>query len=315
MVRSSDVRPLTESGVLTGITAVLALVSLFVPVIGSFTLLVIPLPVVLLAARHGIRFALLASSAAGAVVGLFNGPLAAINILAMCAFMGTAVGYGIRRRFSAVRTILLGTAGAVLYTAVSVGAAVALTGINPLSLEADFLQQTVKEAVSMKAAAASESEAAAFEAELLANINFIVMVLPAILILAQAVLTYINYFFARKVLRRLGTEIPALPKVQEWRLPQEVVYFYVLSLVGKYWGITREIGFLTELSANVGVLTLVLGVLQGVGLLFSVADKYRVSSFVRGMVLILVLFTAMFQIVGIIGLCDMVIDYRKRLLK
>ena len=50
------IKPVTESGILSAITVVMALIGVYVPVVGWVAALVWPLPIILLIVRHGLRW-------------------------------------------------------------------------------------------------------------------------------------------------------------------------------------------------------------------------------------------------------------------
>lgn len=314
-MKSNSLKPMIESGILAAAAVVLALISFFIPVLGSFTIAVIPLPVIVLIMRHGVRWGVMATIITAVLVGMFAGPLPAINIMALCGLLGIALGYSYRRRFSAVKAIVIGSTAGILALLVSLGISFVVLGVNPINMETEFMNKTIEQAIMMeKEAGLSETELAEVRTMLEDGVSMAVKMLPAAFALAEIVLAYINFIVAGMVLRRLGeTDLPTLPPLKEWRMPGIVIYVFLLSLVGQYWGVTREIEMLNNISLNLHLLSLFFGFLQGLALLFYFAERFKLSNFIRGIILLMILMTGLFQFVGILGLFDIAIDYRRRL--
>lgn len=306
---------MVESGILAAAAVVLALISFFIPVLGSFTVAVIPLPIIVLIMRHGVRWGIMATAVTVILVGLFAGPLPAINIMALCGLLGIALGYAYRHRFAAVKAIALGAVAGIGALLVSIGVSFAAVGMNPIQLETELMNKTIEQALILESEAGiSEAELDEMRTMLEEGVSMAVRMLPAAFVLAEIILAYINYLVAGLVLRRLGeSQLPQLPPLSEWRMPGIVVYFFLLSLVGQYWGVTRELETLHTAALNLNLLSLFFGFLQGLALLFHLAQRYQISGFIRGLILLMILLTGMFQIIGILGLFDIAINYRRRL--
>lgn len=314
-MKNRTLKPLVESGILAAAAVVLALISFFIPVLGSFTVAVIPLPIIVLIMRHGVRWGIMATAVTVMLVGLFAGPLSAINIMALCGLLGITLGYAYRRRFAAVKSIALGAVAGIGALLVSIGVSFAAVGMNPIQLETELMNKTIEQALMLESEAGiSEDELREMRTMLEEGVSMAVRMLPAAFVLAEIILAYINYLVAGMVLRRLGeNQLPQLPPIREWRMPGIVVYVFLLSLVGQYWGVTRELETLHTAALNLNLLSLFFGFLQGLALLFCLAQRYQISGFIRGLILLMILLTGMFQIIGILGLVDIAINYRRRL--
>ena len=139
------------------------------------------------------------------------------------------------------------------------------------------------------------------------------MLLPLILVLMGLMDTVLNYVIATRVMKRLGISVKQMPPFSQWRLPQGFIYLMGFALVGLYWGGTREIQFLYEVSLNANMLALMAGLVQGISLLVCLGNHYHVSRLLKGLVILLVLTNGyLLQIVAFTGLFDMAFDYRRR---
>src|SRR2546426_667946 len=113
MARTVSVRGLTEGAVLAALVTVLALAANYIPLVGLAANFLCPIPLAVLMIRHGLRVAALATVVAIALGSAISGPVTGLLILLGFAPVGLAIGFGLRRQWSA-STVVLITGGAVL---------------------------------------------------------------------------------------------------------------------------------------------------------------------------------------------------------
>lgn len=81
-----------------------------------------------------------------------------------------------------------------------------------------------------------------------------------------------------------------------------------------YWGVTRGWTQIEEVSLNILVIAMIVGLVQGFALLSVVFDRWKVSKLVRRLLYALICLNLfLLQLVAITGLVDMLIDYRKKI--
>ncbi len=81
---ATRVSSLTESGILAGITVVMAIVAMYVPLLGILAVLLWPLPMILLLVRHGIKWALMSVVTAIVVTAALVEPMASLRLGVLC---------------------------------------------------------------------------------------------------------------------------------------------------------------------------------------------------------------------------------------
>ena len=284
---SHRITPLTESGLLSALTVILALAAVYLPVVGVVASLVWAIPVTVLVVRHGLRW--------GAMAVL-------------------VLGYAFRRRWSGAQafgtTLVASVAGKLL----TFGLLFLLTSVNPLNMQMDVMQQSfdetfaVYEQMGMDKAAIEASRAQVQEA--LTYLNLLLPFVVGVMGLLDAAVAYI---VGSRVLRRLGESVPQLPPFAEWRLPQFFLYLLGFALVGIYWGGSREIQPLYQAAFNLNMVAMGAGVIQGLSLMSYVMDRFRVGKVMRICLYAFVLLGGvLMQILAFTGLFDMLFDYRRR---
>ena len=309
------IKPVTESGILSAITVVMALIGVYVPVVGWFAALVWPLPIILLIVRHGLRWGLMAIAVSGALMAMLLEPLLALRLIITFAPVAIALGIGYRRGLGAAKLLTYAGIASVAANAALLILMMLLMNINPLAIQVDAMKEAFDSSLAMyRGMNLNEAQLAETEKNFAAIMEVMSMLLPLVIVMTGLLEAYINFWAADKALRRLGhPDLPVLPAFSEWRLPPVFLYLYGFGLVGMYWGGTREMDGLYQLSINVNMLASFFGFIQGMSLLQCLFNHLGMSRLVRTVIIIVVfLGGVLWQIVAFTGLFDMVFDYRKR---
>ena len=310
------IKSMTESGLLAAITVITALIGVYVPVLGTIAILLWPLPILVLEVRHGIKWALLSILAAGIIMSILIEPMAAVRMVIGFAPPAIALGYGFRNRLPAAKNLMLSLVTAIFSMLLAMAMLFYITDINPFDMQLDMLEETIAATLSAyEAMGMSQEQIAETKQQFDTVFKLVSLLMPLVIICSGIVTTWINFAIGTKVLRRLGYETASLPDFDEWRLPRIIIYLFVLSLVGLYWGSTRQIAPLYQAALNVNILATFAGLIQGIAIMSSVL-RHRVSRWVFWLIAAFVFLNGfMAQIVAFVGLFDMIFDYRRRFAK
>lgn len=308
------ITPLTESGLLTALSVVLALMAVYLPFIGFLLVLFWPLPLIVLVVRHGLRWGFMATVAAGILVGLLVEPLLSLRLVVAFAPAGLLLGWAFAKGFSGVRTFLLTLLAAIAGQAAAVGLLLWVTDVNPLAMQVDILQSSFDSSLQLyEGMGMSEDSLAQTRADIEQGMQMLNYLFPLVFILMGIFYAVVSYVAGGKVLKRLGHSVPQFPPFHEWRLPQAFLYLFGFALVGLYWGGTREITWLYQLSLNANVLAIMAGLLQGIVLVHCLLQHYKVSLPLRIVLYVFIIMNPFLaQVTAMTGLIDMLFDYRRR---
>ena len=81
-MRSFKVKSTTESGLLVAITVIMALMALYLPILGIAATLLWPLPIIVLIVRHGMQYGVLSVAAAAIIMTILISPMSAVHMVA-----------------------------------------------------------------------------------------------------------------------------------------------------------------------------------------------------------------------------------------
>jgi uncharacterized protein YybS (DUF2232 family) len=138
------------------------------------------------------------------------------------------------------------------------------------------------------------------------------IILPAGFALAAVVTAYLNFTVAKIVLKKLGYYVEPFPPFREWQMPKIALYTFVVAVLCMYWGHSREITWLYTVGVNVQMISMIFLIVQGLALFYYLADKYKLSRLIRGIILFLVFTNGiMLQVIIFAGAFDMAMNYRQ----
>ena len=306
--------PLTESGLLTALSVVLALMAVYLPFIGILLVLFWPLPLVVLTVRHGLRWGLMATLVTGILMGLFIEPMLALRLVIAYAPAGLVLGWAFAEGLSGVKTFLLTILAAILGQVATVGLLLLVMDVNPLTMQVEMLQSSFDTSLQLYEEMGMSEEALANTREEIAQgMQMLTYLFPLVFIVMGLLYGAVAYMAGGKILKRLGHNVPQFPPVHEWRLPLAFLYLFGFALVGLYWGGTRQIMWLYQFSLNANALAIMAGLLQGLVLMHCLFRHFQVKLFLQIVFYVFILMNPFLaQVVAMTGLIDMIFDYRQR---
>src|SRR3989442_5471362 len=207
--------------------------------------------------RHGLRVAALATVVAIALGSAISGPVTGLLILLGFAPVGLAIGFGLRRQWSA-STVVLITGGAVLLALILGGVAAKIgIGVDPRVFAREVIEinkRSLDEAAQRYGRVGLDPRQMAASITMMRDFfDYSYRLIPMLLLVGSFISAYLNYEVARLVLRRVGVNAPALPPMSMWGLPAVALWALpVLSLLAAL-GAPR-IGPLGRFGGKLGVL-------------------------------------------------------------
>ena len=295
-MRTFDIKALTESSLLAALTVIAALVSVYVPILGIAAALIWPLPVIVIVVRHGLRWGIISTIASTIIMSILIMPTIALRMALGFMLPALVLGYGFYAMLSALALTFF------------------IMDINPLAAQMDTLKESFDMSISLyETMGISAEELAERKAILDQSFKLLELIMPLVLVLSSLIVTILNFALGGMVLRRLGHKVNVLPPFNEWRFPQVFAYIMGFALVGLYWGFTRDIQMLTQVSLNFFFLCFIAGFIQGAALLRAITDKYHIPRVFYYMVVAFIFLSGLpGQVMSFTGIFDMVFDYRKR---
>lgn len=306
---------MVEAGILAAIAVVMALISMYVPVIGAFINFVWPLPVIICGTRNGIKYSIMTLVVASLIIAIVISPIQAFFLGIIFGLLGLVLGECLRRHLPPVKIMLYGSIAAIIALVLNVVMSFAILDIDPIAMifsQLDSSLNTMAEFYRSHGISEEETKAAiASHAEMLKMMRII---MPGAFFLSAPLFAFINYFVAKKILTRLGERYEELPPFTQWIVPGWVLIPFMLSLGGvTYFFINKQTEtWMYKLCVNVQTVCTFALVLQAIVLVYWYVQNKNKPKWWAGVATTLIFFVPIFsQIMVYVGAFDIVVDFRK----
>lgn len=309
-----NITPMIESSLLVAITVILGVATVFLPIVGTFLEFFCAVPLAVLTARQGTGKGFTALFVAVILLSMMISPLPTLRLALSYWICGIALGWCIQKNFSAVRiffTLLVvsSTAQVVMFAFF-----IAIMDVNLIDTQIEMLRESFAESFSMYESMGIEPERIAeAKSQVEPLLQTIVYIMPTLMMLYALITSAAVWLTSHWIFPKLQMKIPTLPPFTEWRFPSLFMYTLIIGGLGMYWGVTRNWIGIQEISMNLMLVSVIIGIFQGLALLSAIFDRYKVSKLLRRILYaFLILNMFLLQLVAIIGFMDMIFNYRER---
>ncbi len=308
-------KPIVEGGLLTAISVILGLASVYLPVFGLIVEFFCAVPIVVLTVRQGAAKGFLALMASFILLTVFVGPLLSIRNALSFGVCGLVLGWCIVKGYGAVKSFIATLITAFVAQLIVIGIVTFVLEIDVLDTEMTSVRESFNESFQIyEQMGVDETTIAEARAQVEPTLELMKFLLPMILMLMALLNAVACYLTSQVVFKKLRLKfVEPMPPFAEWRFPIIILYIASFAILGVYWGGTRNWELLFTISLNTAFFAMSIGLVQGLAVLSCAADKYNISKFVRRIIfVVLILNMLTLELVAITGLFDMIFDYRTR---
>jgi uncharacterized protein YybS (DUF2232 family) len=140
--------------------------------------------------------------------------------------------------------------------------------------------------------------------------------LPMLLIVTSFLFAIITHGLTRWLLRRSGIEIPGLPEAKTWRLPRNLVFYYLIAWVLSFVFPPGGHGYWAVVSSNLIPILQYCFIIQAIGFFFFLADHKKWPRAIPVIIaVILIVFPPGWFPFFLIGLLDVAFPLRRYFVK
>ncbi|SCY62113.1 YybS family protein [Alkaliphilus peptidifermentans] len=298
-------KALLEAALIATISSFFAISVIYIPIL-TVLLFLVPVPLIILAARQGTRYTVFSLVIASLIIGILTEIVFTLFLIIIFGPVAVVMGYYIRRKQDPFKTIGIGTTVSAFTIFISILTISAIVEVNFLDMLGDTFRNVVEHQSEMFSAMNISI------ANLYEIINYLIIVLPGLLIVHSMAAAFINYYISVAILRRLRYDKYELPEFGKFKLPSNIVFGAFIIFILTY--LTRFIeGIHYEaLYENVKVIFLFVFYLQGIAFMRYILGKTRLPEFARIIIiLMLIIISPLLTLISLIGLIDSIFDIRK----
>ena len=310
--RAGETNAVVLAGMCTALAVVLSVIGFYMPLISLVVFLLIPLPIAYLGMKEGDSWSIIVTAGIMILDSVFFGFISAAFLCAIFGVLGVILGICYRNKVSAAATL---AAGAVVVLAALIGqafAAMYILNVPPMIFGGEAMDSMEQQMMAQMAQFYSGELLMQTQENVKQMIDDIRRSIPVITVSAAFFYTWASMMLGKKIFTRLGMkDIPGMPPLERWELPRFFLGLYVLAFAMQY--ITNRNATLEMIQYNLGLACVLVFWLQGLAALWWMPRKYPFVRPLRWIIAVLSVIIGMVQmIVVLLGLSDMVLQYRKK---
>lgn len=305
---------MVEAGILAAVAIVMALISMYVPVLGAFINFLWPLPIVICGCRHGFKWSVMTLLVATVITAMIISPINAFFLAAIFGLLGLILGECMRRHLPPMQMMLYGSIGAVLALIINIVLSFVVLGIDPIEMIFTSFHESLGQlAAYYREHGMSEEEIKKIVDGYAEMLRMMRVIMPGAFLLCAPIMAFVNYIAAKKILTKLGESFTDFPLFVKLQVPGWVLWPYGISLLAvTYFYQTDQSSWLYTLSVNVQTVCSFVLVLQGIVLLYWFVESKGKPRWWANLATALLFIIPLFsQIIVYVGAFDMVFDFRK----
>jgi uncharacterized protein YybS (DUF2232 family) len=217
--------------VLTGVMITMAIitVSVYMPIIGFFCSLFLPLPVLFYRSKLGRKMGLIVPGAAMTILVVLAGGISVDVVFFLeMLFLGFLLSELFEMNLSVEKTVLYACGGVVLTGVVGLVLYSNMSAISIYSLVSTYIAQNLEMTVALyRGMGASEEFIHKFSTSLEQIQYGLIRIIPAMITASFLMVTWSNLLMARPILKRRGLFFPEFGTLNLWKAPDYLVWVLI----------------------------------------------------------------------------------------
>ncbi|MCU5331586.1 MULTISPECIES: YybS family protein [Bacillus] len=303
---------ITEGAALLAIYAMLLLISMYVPILGTVVTFALPLPFILLTIRYRLSNAFVIFTAALFITVIVSQPMNLVKTT-MFGLIGIVLGYMYKKQKKPVEILMAGTLAYLIGIMLIYVASIKFFNIDLMKQMQNMLNESM--AQSEKIVTAAGMPISKEQKELFAQFNDVLQTFfPSLLVMVSVCFSWITVMISGSVLRKLKHDVIPWPKFKDIQLPKSIVWYYVIFILLSTFIKVEPTSYLHMVFSNLYVIFALLLVLQGLTFIAFLAHSKGFTKGVPIISFIVCMFIPMlFPLVTILGIIDLGISLRSKI--
>lgn len=308
-----NIHKLTEGAVLLAVFAVLLLITLYVPLLGSIVNFVLPLPFIIFAAKNNLKY-IAVFFVASAVITFIVSSFTGLVVMFIFGLAGSVMGYLIHKNKSRSANFIISSLFLIAATVILYIISRVFFQFDMIQAVKDTLNQSLGMSQELLKIAGQGQQAKQLIQQNKETIKQIASLLPSILVLGPIMYIFIIQAICFPIVKRFKIPVEGFKPFRDLRLPKNLLWYYLIALAlslifhpqaGSFWQIAL---------LNLAFLLQAFIAIQGFALLFYFLHQRGISNYASIFIAVLAfIIPILLYIVGILGIMDLGFDLRKRI--
>jgi len=305
-------RGIIEGAMFCALAVILALTSFYIPFL-AILMLFIPIPMVVLGQRQGLKVNVIASLAATIITGLFIGPINGISFGILLFLAGFSLSYAYYRNEGSITKIIVGYIGFGLVVTAVIVSYQFIIGTSFTTYLFQTIEVSTQEVLALykNTGVMDESQLLLTKETLDAQIITMKMIIPSFILLMPLAFSFVNVVICDAILKRLGYPVKSLKPLEQWQMRRSLKYFLLIFLIGSFIISIFQVTSIPEIYIfNIMNLVYLIFFIMGLSLIFDFMAYKKIRS--KGLKVLVVFVALLFQfIVTMFGVADTYMEIRK----
>lgn len=301
---------ITEAAIITAIMTILVIVgNLMFPVI----ILLYPIPFIILGVRHKTQYNIYSILISSILIGVLMDIFTGVFIFLEFGLLSIIITYMINRKYKPQQILIGSSIVTLVSTLLSLSIIEYITGVSFLSQINTFLADNLQFQLNiLKDMDISSYEMSFIKDALMATVEYIIIIIPASLIIVSVFIVYINYWMATAILKRLGFKTVDIPMFSNFRLPSNIIMGSIVILAAASVIRYMKLFYYETIFINTFLLISFVFFIQGLSVVVFLVNRGKMNRIVKIILIILIIINVPLSlVVSIIGLLDVGIDFRR----
>jgi len=287
-------------------------ISVWMPLIGPFFSLIMPLPFLFYISKLGLKEGLKAGFITLLIMGLFGKLVGQPYLILFClefGIVGLIISELFKRRLSIGATILWGTVSMLFMGVVFLFLIGMSKGQGPVDMILGYLQSNLSKTVGIYTESGLEQEKIEQIKQALDLLSkLIARIYPALIIIGTGLVVWINVILSKPLFRIGRLDYPVFGEADKWCAPE----FMVWGLIGAGFALFLPATGISFVAENLLVVLSVIYVFHGLSIIMFFFNKHGIPRWARVGIYVLIVLQQIFLILlAIVGLFDQWVDFRR----
>jgi uncharacterized protein YybS (DUF2232 family) len=310
----NNARKLTEGAILLATFIVLLLTTIYLPVIGAFLNLALPIPFILFAAKNDWKSTVVFVTAS-MLISFITGAILTFPLVIPYAITGAAMGYFIQKNKSRT-TILIACSLIFLINMIALYAVtVAFFHYNYIDEITKIMHNSLSQTSDLMKNLDPKQQAQAQQTikKIKLTMDTFKRIVPSLFVLMSLSYVFVIQLVSLPVLKRSGINVGNWKPFREISLPKSLLWYYLIVVIaervvhlpaGSYW---------SDALLNLSYILQILMLFQGLTFIYFYFHQRNASkSFPVLITVFMFLIPQLFFVIVIIGIMDLGFGLRKR---
>lgn len=305
-----NARTLTEGALLLAIYTVLLLLTVYVPVLNIITPFFLVLPYIIYSEKHGLKPAMVMLAAAVFVSLLAGAFLITLPLTLSFGTVGIIIGWMLKNQKSKMMIYLVSSFVFLVSSVIEYIVSILLLDMNLIREFIASFKKILLDAFQRAEEMGQPLPSGKME-DFRSSLELFEILIPSFFLTSSLAVMLIIISVNFPLLRKIGIHTAKFPPFRNWKLPQSIVWYYLITLILMIT-VRPEVGtYLHWALFNLFYVLQLLLVVQGLSFIYFFA---RLKNWPKGLViLITVLAFPLYEFVRILGIIDLGFDLRQRL--